>query len=1371
MIYYIDFYKIRYRSMKNIHCIIGGLVLNLILWIAPLRAQDVETVSNPYSSYFEEAYSRYPSIPEGLLEAVAFNNTRIRHIRPTSESNSCQGLPEYYGVMGLVEDGKGYFNNTLDKIARLSGYSKEEIKQDPRNNILAYAASYSALQRSRRLMTRSVENHGSIFDELSEIPNDRTDHNDFARDQQFYGILHEMENPHTVPITRSNKKFDYNRIFGRERYQILSAPTLQIHTTRNRSLSVNESNDSPFRCTREERLADYTGALWSTANSRNYGSREGEKVLYVAIHTIQGSYASAISWFKNPNARVSTHYVIRASDGQVTQMVCESDRAFHIRRDNHTSIGIEHEGFIADGAAWYTQQMYESSAELVRDIALRHGIDPQTIYGGPPTEGIRSLSNDCYRIKGHQHFRENTHIDPGPFWDWDKYYRLINGKPEVQQVSQANGKIEVLDYSPLSRKAYVIDPPGNSPVEISFSRFDLEGTMDNPFDYLEVFDGKDHTGRRLGRFSGNKLPGKLMANSGSAYIEFRSDCRQNAKGFSLNYTTSNIDLDCPPLQAYGVQNAFALGATVKWEANTNADEYVIKVKRQNSDDAWTQFQASGEEHVLTGLSANSSFDWEMQSICRGNKISPPVGGTFQTPDIGRVGSPKVYIVSATKGIFTDSGGEISGYSTEEAYIYSIRPQQSGRIKLSFSEFDTERDYDILTIYDGLNTNARIIGNYSGQSGPFDVTSTGNALTIKFVSDKRTQGSGWKANWGIMEQGGGPSTDNPLPEDGSFDPGLAFTRLAPETRPLLINEYRGDIQLTFEDKSNLGRGGVADRFYLVAQENDGLWKANTRVGFFLEEFAQGFQNEWKKVSGQWVINNQRLYQLDESETNSNIYVPLSQTSSHTYLYHWTARMSGNANNQRSGIHFFSNAPDATQRGDSYFVWVRNAGSGDKVEIYKTTNNQFEKKMEKGVNIETGAVYDYKTIYNPVNGRIEVYINNTFVLSWTDPNPIKKGNGISLRNGNCIFSIDNIRVYKSRSDLIRITSGTTGGNDIVFEPGQSSPVNIKVYSAVVDPPANLQSRWSRVVSANSRVLPGVPDNTADTGTGGEEDIPEETIDNGILKSSYKDDFMLDLAQPGYFMLPANYNGQRWLANTSLGFFYDDFNETGLSSMWTPAVGTWIQQGGTLVQGDENSTNSNLSALVTQFAGEVYVFHWKAKILTTGDNKRFGLHFFSSDGIQTNRGDSYLVWFRNYTDRQDKVEIYRSENDQLNIPRAEGPIDIQDGQWYDCKVYFDSGSGLIEVFINDRLALRWKDDILPFRKGAYISLRTGSSQVQFEDVRVYKQLPTSNPIITVGNKTTDMIRFKSSGNQPAMRIFLTRPQDLEMWGKIEMGEAKIR
>ena len=71
-----------------------------------------------------------------------------------------------------------------------------------------------------------------------------------------------------------------------------------------------------------------SGIKWDAANSGNYMSgRDGSSIKRVVIHDMEGLYAGAISWFKNPASNVSAHYCIRSSDGDITQMVREQDTA------------------------------------------------------------------------------------------------------------------------------------------------------------------------------------------------------------------------------------------------------------------------------------------------------------------------------------------------------------------------------------------------------------------------------------------------------------------------------------------------------------------------------------------------------------------------------------------------------------------------------------------------------------------------------------------------------------------------------------------------------------------------------------------------------------------------------------------------------------------------------------------------------------------------------------------------------------------------------------------------------------------------------------------------------------------------------------
>lgn len=152
----------------------------------------------------------------------------------------------------------------------------------------------------------------------------------------------------------------------------------------------------------------YPSLRWYPASGQNYTvGRGGAGVAYIVIHATDGRYAGTLSWFRDPRSHLSAHYVIRASDGEVTQTVAEANTAFHARGFNRRSIGIEHE-FDASAGIGYTDAEYRSSARLVCAVARRYAIPV-----------------DRAHILGHDEVPNTDHQDPGPTWDWSYYMSLV----------------------------------------------------------------------------------------------------------------------------------------------------------------------------------------------------------------------------------------------------------------------------------------------------------------------------------------------------------------------------------------------------------------------------------------------------------------------------------------------------------------------------------------------------------------------------------------------------------------------------------------------------------------------------------------------------------------------------------------------------------------------------------------------------------------------------------------------------------------------------------------------------------------------------------------------------------------------------------
>jgi photosystem II stability/assembly factor-like uncharacterized protein len=168
--------------------------------------------------------------------------------------------------------------------------------------------------------------------------------------------------------------------------------------------------------------ADYPQAHWYAASTSDYSKANrplSDPIKMVVIHETDGSYAGTLSWFHNPRSHATAHYVIRSSDGQVTQMVREKDIAWHSGNGevNDTSIGIEHEGFTGV-CSWNTDAMYRASAQLSAYLAIKYliPVDRKHFIG-------HNEVPDPYhpgQFGGYAH-----HTDPGACWDWPKYMGLI----------------------------------------------------------------------------------------------------------------------------------------------------------------------------------------------------------------------------------------------------------------------------------------------------------------------------------------------------------------------------------------------------------------------------------------------------------------------------------------------------------------------------------------------------------------------------------------------------------------------------------------------------------------------------------------------------------------------------------------------------------------------------------------------------------------------------------------------------------------------------------------------------------------------------------------------------------------------------------
>ncbi|MDC0231629.1 N-acetylmuramoyl-L-alanine amidase, partial [Aureispira] len=669
-------------------------------------------------------------------------------INPDTEEPSCMGLPSYYGVMGLMEDGTYYFRNNLNLISRISDNSIEQIKNDPEINIISYAKAYDILIQEYGITSSSPEDHIVILDALSELPDDGILRNNFAFDSHIYSVLRNLnEKKFQATYNLPKYQIDIEKVFGRERYLILSSSEIFMGDNDISNSSGNTYNNNGQR---------FTGlpcndlgnsfpfiVIQDAAHSSNYSSRAGTAITHVTVHTIQGTYAGAISYFKMASANVSCHYNMRCTDGQITQMVCEADKAWHASNANPFAVGIEHEGYVAD-PSWYTNVMYQSSSSLTKSIAARNNIPILKAYDVNGEHGVHHNSNSCFSIKGHMHYPSNNHSDPGQYWDWHRYYDLINTVASANSNTYTNSSGTLYDsggangdYSNVERVFYRIEPTAATSVTLNFNSLDLELN----YDYLYVYDGDSHNDKLLAVLNGSATPSPITAASGKMLLEFRSDCGTVNAGWDAYWTAGFTTVTCDKPTGLTTSNHSPNGLTLNWVAVNGASSYEIKVKQSLHNLNYTTYHSNTNSFELTGLPSDSKYLWSVRAICGLGDTSALEGDEFINAEITADET-----TTACSGTFTDTGGELGMYRKNEDYTFTIAPPNPTALTLTFSAFDIENNYDYMYIYDGPTTAYPLLGTYTSTNMPPVTVASNGALCIRFYSDVATQNPGWVATW-------------------------------------------------------------------------------------------------------------------------------------------------------------------------------------------------------------------------------------------------------------------------------------------------------------------------------------------------------------------------------------------------------------------------------------------------------------------------------------------------------------------------------------------------------------------------------------------------------------------------------------------------
>jgi N-acetyl-anhydromuramyl-L-alanine amidase AmpD len=375
---------------------------------------------------FADAAAEF-KVPQEVLLGISYNQSRWENHHGQPSAAGGFGLMHLTTDTGIIEDGRGdpqrplikrptsSAPHTIDEAAGLLNVSAAAIKSDDRQNIRAAAALLTkyAKESNNNQLPKTVDDWYGAVARLSGMAND-------AQAQAFADDVYATIASGTTQVTTDG--------------QTVNLPSrTNVHPNRNtfrRHHPAPNPNGLPTPECPPTITCKFVPARFAQNNPNDptdYGNYDTAnrpadmKINYIVIHDTEGSYQSAIDHFQDPASYVSAHYVIRSSDGEVTQMVKTKDTAWHAGNwyVNMHSVGVEHEGVAVEGASWYTEALYRSSAKLVRYLANKYNV---------PLDREHIVGHEQYYGPGPAQTAD-MHYDPGPFWNWEHYMELLQARP------------------------------------------------------------------------------------------------------------------------------------------------------------------------------------------------------------------------------------------------------------------------------------------------------------------------------------------------------------------------------------------------------------------------------------------------------------------------------------------------------------------------------------------------------------------------------------------------------------------------------------------------------------------------------------------------------------------------------------------------------------------------------------------------------------------------------------------------------------------------------------------------------------------------------------------------------------------------------
>lgn len=222
-------------------------------------------------------------------------------------------------------------------------------------------------------------------------------------------------------------------------------------------------------------------------------------------------------------------------------------------------------------------------------------------------------------------------------------------------------------------------------------------------------------------------------------------------------TTFTTLVSCPSPQQVNASNITTTSFTLNWFETGSATSWEVITQPCGSTaptSTSTGTLSTTNSITVENLNSSACYHVYIRSVCSDSDKSTWTGPiTVETLNASL----------ACGSNFYDLSGPSANYANNLDYVVTICPNNPGElVTVTFTEFDTEANWDGLLVYDGSSTNSPQISSTNGAGllalanftgafwgntipGPFTSSSPDGCLTFRFISDFAITRAGWSAN--------------------------------------------------------------------------------------------------------------------------------------------------------------------------------------------------------------------------------------------------------------------------------------------------------------------------------------------------------------------------------------------------------------------------------------------------------------------------------------------------------------------------------------------------------------------------------------------------------------------------------------------------